>query len=148
MYERYGKHPLGSALGVFALALWSVYALYAALHYPDVLPSVLIGAFFGLLACLAVVSNFTYWRPTVLLASSAYLLIYAIQVFRMTAIRPDLPFFSALSFYYSVSWRVAIGAFEEKGFAGGLFHAYLEYVMPVLVVALIVVIGTSMRRAH
>ncbi|HSK31379.1 MAG TPA: hypothetical protein VLA17_15570, partial [Candidatus Limnocylindria bacterium] len=131
-------------------ALWSVYTLYAALRYPDVLTSVLIGAFFGLLACLALVFNFAYWRATVLLVSCVYLLIYSIQVVRMTAIRPDLPFFSALAFYYSTSWRVAIGAFEEKGLAGGLFHAYLEYAMPVLVIALILVISTSMRheRAH
>jgi hypothetical protein len=146
MSERYGNHPLASVQGVFALALWSIYSLYAALHYPEVLPSVLIGAFFGLLACLAVVFNFTYWRSTVLLASSVYLLIYVIQVFRMTAIVTDLSFLPALSFYYSVSWRVVIGAFEEKGLLGGLTHAYFEYVMPVLVVALISVILISSRR--
>jgi hypothetical protein len=146
MSEHYVKHPLASAQGLFALALWSFYTLYAALQYPDVLPSVLIGAGFGFVACLALVFSFRYWRSTVLLASAVYLLIYGIQVFRMTAIRPDLPFFSALSFYYSVSWRVAIGAFEEKGMLGGLVHGYLEYVMPVLVVALILVIVTSSRR--
>jgi hypothetical protein len=146
MSEHYVKHPLASAQGLFALALWSFYTLYAALQYPDVLPSVLIGAGFGFVACLALVFNFRYWRSTVLLASSVYLLIYGIQVFRMTLIRPDLPFLSALSFYYSVSWRVTIGAFEEKGMLGGLVHGYLEYVMPVLVVALILVIVTSSRR--
>jgi hypothetical protein len=44
MSNRYRNHPLASAQGVFVLALWSVYSLYAALSYPDVLTSVLIGA--------------------------------------------------------------------------------------------------------
>ena len=69
-----------------------------------------------------------------------------IRIVRMTAIAKDLSFLSALLFYYSVSWRVAIGAFEEKGLVGGLTHAFLEYVMPVLVVALIVLILISSRR--
>jgi hypothetical protein len=146
MSKHYGKHPLASVPGVFALALWSVYLLYAALYYPDVLTSVLIAGFFGLIACLAVVFNFTYWRSTVLLASSVYLLLYVIRIIRMTAIAKDLSFLSALSFYYSVSWRVAAGAFEEKGLVGGLTHGFLEYVMPVLVVALISVILISSRR--
>jgi hypothetical protein len=64
----------------------------------------------------------------------------------MTWIAKDLSFLSALSFYYSVSWRVAIGAFEEKGLLGGLTHVFVEYVMPVLVVALIAVILISSRR--
>jgi hypothetical protein len=146
MSEHYGNHPLASVQGVFALTLWSVYLLYAALYYPDVLTSVLVAGFFGFVACLAVVFNFTYWRSTVLLASSVYLLLYVIRIVRMTAIRPDLPFFSALSFYYSVSWRVATGAFEERGLVGGLTHALVEYAMPVLVVALISVILISSRR--
>jgi len=148
MSEDYGNHPLASVQGVFALALWSVYSLYAALYYPDVLTSVLIAALFGFVACLAVVFHFTYWRAAVLLASSVYLLLYAIRVVRMTAIAEDLSFLSALFFYYSVSWRVTIGAFEEGGWVGGSIHAFLEYVMPVLVVALISVILISSRRKH
>jgi hypothetical protein len=132
--------------GVFAFAVWSVYTLYVALYYPDVLTSVLVAGFFGFVACLAVVFNFTYWRSTVLLASSVYLVLYVIRIVRMTAIVEDLSFLSALSFYYSVSWRVATGAFEEKGLVGGLTHAFLEYVMPVLVVAVILVILISSRR--
>jgi hypothetical protein len=132
--------------GVFALTLWSVYLLYAVLYYPNVLTSVLIAAVFGFAACLALVFNFKYWRFTVLLASSVYLLLYVIRIVRMTAIRPDLSFFSALSFYYSVSWRVVVGALEEKGLLGGLIHAFLEYVMPALVVALITVILLFLRR--
>jgi hypothetical protein len=146
MSEHYANHPLASVQGVFAIAVWSVYLLYAALYYPDVLTSVLIAGFFGLVACLAVVFNFTYWRSTVLLASSVYLLLYVIRIVRMTAIAKDLSFLSALSFYYSVSWRVATGAFEEKGLVGGLTHAFLEYVMPVLVVVLISVILISSRQ--
>lgn len=146
MSQHYGTHPLASVQGVFALALWSLYSLYAALYYPNVLTSVLIGSFFGFVACLAVIFNFTYWRSTVLLASSVYLLLYVIRIVRMTAIAKDFSFLSALSLYYSVSWRVATGAFEEKGLVGGLIHAFLEYVMPVLVVALISVILISSRR--
>ena len=146
MSEPYRNHPLASVQGVFALALWSVYSLYAALYYPDVLTSVLIGAFFGFVASLAVVFNFTYWRLTVLLASSVYLLLYVIRIVRMTAIAKDLSFLSALSFYYSVSWRVAAGAFEEKGWVGGLTHVFLEYAMPILVIALILVILLFSRR--
>jgi hypothetical protein len=146
MSEHDANHPLASVQGVFAIAVWSVYLLYAALYYPDVLTSVLIAGFFGLLACLAVVFNFTYWRSTVLLASSVYLLLYVIRIVRMTAIAKDLSFLSALSFYYSMSWRVATGAFEEKGLVGGLTHAFVEYAMPVLVVALISVILISSRQ--
>jgi hypothetical protein len=64
-----------------------------------------------LLACLAVVFNFAYWRATVLLASFVYLLLYVIRIVRMTAIAKDLSFLSALSFYYAASWGVATGAF-------------------------------------
>ncbi|MGB7949060.1 MAG: hypothetical protein WCH75_15350 [Candidatus Binatia bacterium] len=146
MSERHGKHPLTSAQGLFAFALWSFYSLYAALSYPDVLTSVLIGALLGVLACLALVFNFACWRAAVLLASSVYLLLYVIRIVRMTAIAANLSFLSALAFYYSVSWRVTAGAFQEKGLAGGLIHAYLEYAMPVLAIALILVILFSWRR--
>jgi hypothetical protein len=148
MSNRFGNHPLASGRGVFALALWSVYSLYAPLSYPDVLTSVLIGAFFGFIACLAVVFNFSYWRFTVLLASFVYLLLYGIRIVRMTAIAKDLSFLSALSSYYSVSWRVTAGAFEEKGWLGGLTHVFLEYAMPILVIALILVIQIFSRPRH
>ncbi|HXV82150.1 MAG TPA: hypothetical protein VEG60_19940 [Candidatus Binatia bacterium] len=146
MSEHYANHPLASVQGVFAIAVWSVYLLYVALYYPNVLTSVLIAGFFGLLACLAVVFNFTYWRSAVLLASSVYLLLYVIRIVRMTAIPKDLSFLSALFFYYSVSWRMTTSAFEEQGLVGGLTHAFLEYVMPLLVVALISVISISSRQ--
>jgi hypothetical protein len=148
MSNRSGNHPLASARGVFALALWSVYSLYAALSYPDVLTSVLIGACFGFIACLAVVFNFRYWRFTVLLASFVYLLLYVIRIVRMTAIAKDRSFLSALSSYYSISWRVAAGVFEEKGWLGGLTHVFLEYAMPILVIALILAILIFSRPRH
>jgi hypothetical protein len=140
------KHPLATVEGVFGLILWSVYSLYVALYYPDVLTSAVIGGLFGLLACLALVFNFVYWRAVVVIASSVYLLLYVIRIVRMTAIAGDLSFLSALSFYYSASSRVTIGAFEEKGWAGGVTHAFLEFAMPVLVVALIIVSLMSARR--
>ena len=140
------KHPLATVPGVFALVIWSFYSLYVALYYPDVTTSTLLGGVFGLLACLTLVFNFVYWRAAVVVASSAYLLLYVIRVVRMTAIPGDLSFLPALSFYYRISWRVTIGAFEEKGWMGGFIHAFLEFAMPVLVVALLIVTLMSARR--
>lgn len=141
------KHPLTTGPGLFAFILWLAYALYVAVYYPDVLTSALVGSLFGLLACLAVLFNFGYWRAAVMLASTVYLSLYVIRIVRMTAIPGDLSFLSALSFYYKVSWRVTLGAFEERGWAGGIVHAFLEYAMPALVVvALVIVILLSSRR--
>ena len=141
------RRPLASAPGALALATWSVYVLCAVfLYYPDFLASMLIAGFLGLIACAAVVFNFKYWRATVELASFLYLLIYAIQIIRMITMTTDVSVLSALSFYYSASWQVAIGMFQEKSMAGGLAHVFLEYVMPALIVALIAVTLTSRRR--
>ena len=148
MSKPQGRHPLKSAPGLFAFVLWSVYSLDAALNYPDILTSVLVGALFGLFACVALAVNFQYWRAAVLLASSVYLVLYVVRIVRMTAIRPDLSFLSALVLYYGASWRVVAGTFEEKGWAGGLTRGFLEYAMPVLVLALIAVIVFSRPREH
>ena len=146
MSETSQRHPLATAPGALTLATWSVYVLCAViLYYPDFLASVLIAGFFGLVACAAVIFHFKYWRATVVLASSVYLLLYAIRVIRMTTMTTDLSFLSAVSFYYSASWHVAIGMFQEKSMAGGLAHAFLEYVMPALIVALIAVTLISRR---
>jgi hypothetical protein len=146
MFENKENHPLASAPGMLVLAAWSIYVLGAVfLYYPDFLASVLIGGFFGIVACAAVVSNFRYWRSVVVVASSVYLLLYGIRVIRMTGMTTDLSFLSALSFYYSASWQVAIAMFQEKGTAGGLTHAFLEYVMPVLMAALIAVVLVTRR---
>ncbi len=147
MSEHSQRHPLASAPGALALATWSIYVLCAVfLYYPDFLASVLIAGFFGLAACAAVVFSFKYWRATVVLASSLYLLLYAIRVIRMTTMTIDLSFPSALSSYYSVLWLVTTSMFQEKGMAGGLAQAFLEYIMPVLMIALVAAFLVSLRQ--
>jgi hypothetical protein len=146
MFKNDGKHPLATAPGILALAAWSMYVLGGVyLYYPAFLASVLIAGFFGLVACAAVVANFKYWRSTVVLASAIYLLLYVIKVIRMTGMTADTSFLSALSFYYSALWQVGAAMFQEKGLAGGLTQAFLEYVMPVLMIALIAVVLVSRR---
>jgi len=145
-----GRLPATSTPGVVALATWSAYVLLAAFFYaPDYPPSVLTIGFCGLLAGLAVVLNFAYWRLVVVMASIVYLLFYAVRVLRMVALTSGfelsaLP--SALTFYYSSSWRVTIGLLQEQGVAGSLAHGYIEYAMPILSVALIVLVWMTWRR--
>jgi hypothetical protein len=146
MADNRGNHPLASVSGVFALVVWSAYSLYVAFNFNDALASVIIGGVFGFVACAAMILNFRYWRFSVLLASAVYLLLYVIRIVRMIAMTADIPFLPALSFYYSMSWNVASGVFQEKGMVGGLTHAYFEFVMPVLVVAIIAAILISSRR--
>jgi hypothetical protein len=147
MSEYSGRHPLARPHGALAFAAWSLYILCAVLlYYPDFLASVLIAGFFGLLACAAVAFNFRYWRATVVLASSVYLLLYAIRIVRMTALTAGASFLSAVSSYYSILWQVIAGTFQEKGMAGGLAQIFLEYVMPVFAVILIAVALISQRQ--
>ena len=144
MSEYSKKHPLTGETGVSVFAIWLIYILCSVyLYYPDFLASVLIAGFFGILACAALGFNFKYWRATVVLAASVCLLLYAIRVIRMTMMTIDLSFLSALSFYYSASWSVAAGMFQEKGMAGGLMHGFLEFIMPLLVVG---TIGVTLLR--
>ena len=146
MPELRENHPLASVPGVLALAAWSLYVLCAALYFlPDLPPTELVNGCFGIAACLAAAFNFRYWRATALTASSLYLVLYAVRVFRMTALTADLPFPSALSLYYAMSWQVGVGAFQEKGTVAGLAYAFLQYAMPVLMVALIAAILISRR---
>ena len=136
----HGPRPLASVPGVSALAVWSVYLLLALASIPDVPYRMMINSCFGLLACLAVILDYKHWRYAVLLASSIYIVVYAIQVIRMAGMMLDpekSSFLSTLSFYYSASWSVANGVFLERGVVAGLMHGFLEYVMPVLSVALI-----------
>lgn len=49
-----------------------------------------------------------------------------------------------LSRHYSTLWLLMVGAYRERGVVQGAMNAFLEYVMPVLVVALI--IATAMPR--
>ena len=136
------NHALASVPGISALAVWSVYLLLALVSIPDVPYRMMINSCFGLLACVAVILNYRRWRFAVLLASCVYVVVYAILVVRMAGMTLDpdkTPLLSTLSFYYSASWSVANGIFLERGVAAGLMHGFLEYVMPVLSVALIAV---------
>jgi hypothetical protein len=149
MDERHGKHPLTTVPGVFALVLWSIYLLLALKNLPDLPHRVLISGSFGLAACLAVVLKFKYWRGVVLLASSVYLVTYAVLVTRMALMVTGggTSFLSALSFYYANGWVYAAGTFQEKGFVDGLAYGFLEYAMPVLSVILILTTLMSRRSA-
>jgi hypothetical protein len=152
MEEKHRQHPIASVPGALAVAVWSGYMLLAAFFYsPDIPLSVWPIGFFGLLACLAVILNFAYWRLIVILASSVYILFYATRVARMVAMTSDfnlssLP--STLYFYYSASWSVTVGMLQERGVAGGLTHGFLEYAMPVLSLALIAMMVMSRRSAR
>ncbi len=138
MAEYARRHPLSSAPGALALGTWTIYILCAlVVYYPNFLASVLIAGFFGLIACAAVVFGFRYWRATIVVASGAYLLLYAIKVIRMTAQTPDGSFLSAVSSYYGFLWQVNMAALQEKGLTGGVPQLFLEYGMPVLAVVLL-----------
>jgi hypothetical protein len=146
MSEHSANHPLTSLPGVLTIAAWALYVLSAVLYYPEFPPSVLVTGGFGIAACLAVAFNFKYWRAVVVLACSLHLVLYVIRVIRMTGLTTDASFLSAVSFYYSASWSLAASMFQEKGLMGGLTHAFLEFVMPVLMVALIAIALASRRR--
>jgi hypothetical protein len=152
MDKEHGPYPIASVPGALAVAVWSVYALLAAFFYsPDIPLSVWPIGFSGLLACLAVILNFGYWRLIVILASSVYLSFYATRVMRMVALTPDfgistLP--SSLAFYYGSSWHVTVAMLQERGVAAGLSHGFLEYAMPVLSLALIGLALMSRRSKH
>jgi len=143
------QYPIASVPGALAVAVWSVYVLLAAFFYShDIPPSVLTIGIAGILACLAVVLNFAYWRLIVILASAVYFSFYVTRVIRMIALTPDfglssLP--SGLAFYYGSSWHVTVGMLQERGVARGLTHGFLEYAMPVMSVALIALILMSRR---
>lgn len=134
-------HPATGAAGMLALSAWALYVAAAAyFYYPDYPPSVWVIGGCGIFACLAVGSNFAYWRVVVILASCVYWLFYAIRVMRMIALTSgfeisSLP--STLAFYYSSSWRVTAGMLGEKGVAESFMHGYIEYAMPVLSFVLI-----------
>jgi hypothetical protein len=137
-----GAVPAKSTTGALALATWILYVLLAAIfHYPDYPASVWPIAGSGILACLAVALSFRYWRLVIILASGVYLLFYAVRVLRMVALTSGFEISSvptALFFYYISSWQVTVGMLQERGLTGSLMHGYIEYAMPVLSVALIV----------
>ena len=144
----YEDRAVTTAAGLLALVVWSIYVLLSLASIPDVPYRMVINSFFGLLACLAVLFNFRYWRSAVVLASGVYLTVYVVQLVRMTnmmASSDASSLFTALSFYYSASWTVATGVFIERGVLGGLAHGFLEYAMPILVVLLIILAAISRR---
>jgi hypothetical protein len=149
MENAYQDRALSSIAGIFALALWCIYILLMLASIPDVQYRVMINSFFGLLACVAVVVNFRYWRLSVLLACCVYLVTYVVLIARMTSMMAgsDTPLLSALAFYYTASWAVATGVFVERGAASGLAHGFLEYAMPILVVVLLL-LTLMPRRAQ
>lgn len=145
-----GRHPAAGVPGALALAAWSAYVLLAAYYYaPDYPPSVLTLGSCGLAVGLAVTLNFAYWRLIVVLASILYWVFYAVRVLRMVALTSGfevsaLP--STLAFYYGNSWRVTVGLAEERGVAASVAHGYIEYAMPILTAALIVLVWMHWRR--
>lgn len=143
-----GRHALASAPGALALATWSIYILSAVvLYYPNFLASILIAGFFGLVACAAVVLNSRYWRATVELASSVYVVLYVVRVLRMiTMTAPDQSFLSSLGVYYGMLWPVTAGVFQEKGMIGGSAQVFFEYAMPPLVILVAVMVLASRRQ--
>jgi hypothetical protein len=150
MNGRYENRALATGPGLLALAVWIVYLLLALSNLPDLPHRVLISGFFGLLACVAVLLNYRHWRVAVLLASCVYLVTYAVLVTRMAMMVTDqgASLVSALSFYYSTSWQVSTGVFQERGFLGGLAHVFLEYLMPLLNIVLIALTLMSRRPKH
>jgi hypothetical protein len=144
-----GTHPITSVPGVLAIGAWASYFGLAIARSFDVPTWVLIAIAFGVLSCVALAVGYRHWRLTVLLASSTYLLLYADRVINLAVSVTDVEkssLFSALTFYYSTSWRVTSLAFRDRGVFDGSAHAFLEYVMPVLMVILIAV--TLFSWAH
>ena len=137
-----GQHPAKSARGALALAAWALYVgLASVFYYPDYPASFWPLAGAGILALLAVAVNFGYWRLVVVLASCVYLLFYAARIGRMVVLTSgfeisSLP--SALVLYFKSLWMVTTVMVHEKGVAASLMHGYIEYVMPILSLALIV----------
>ena len=143
------RPALATPLGISALAVWSIYLLLMLVSLPDVQYRVYINDFFGILAVLAIVLNFRRWVAAVIAASLVYLVTYAVLVVRMAGMMSDpdktsLP--AALAAYYGASWMVATGVFIERGMWGGLMYGFLEYAMPLLVVALLLAAAPRYAR--
>src|ERR1043165_3930973 len=121
---------LASFSGWLALVAFAIYALIAAWQYPVVLPSVLVAAGFGVLACIAVLARFRYWRLTVLLAVVVYLAVYGLRVGRMALMGAEAvksSVLSGLTSYYGMMPQLTTAAFQENGVPGAAAHIYLEY---------------------
>lgn len=144
------RHAAGTPAGALTLAAWLLYIVsITILYYPNFLASLLTAAFFGLLACAAVLFGFRYWRATVVLSVIVYAVVYVVRVIRMTGMTtPDSSFLSSVTSYYAILWQVSLGVFQEKGMTGGLAQLFLEYAMPVLAVVLLVLVRTSRRSSR
>ena len=130
-----------SVPGILVLAVWSVYVLLIVLRLPDWSGWAITSSICGVLTCLAVITNFRYWRATAILASLVYVGFYAAHIIRLAALAGELEkpsLLATLSRHYSTSWMLTNGMFLERGVFWGSVHAFLEYAMPVLVVALII----------
>ena len=142
-----GDHPARSAAGALTLAAWGLYILAAALFYaPDYPASVWPIAGAGVLAGLAVGANFGRWRLAVILASCVYLAFYVVRVLRMVALTSGFEISSlptAIVLYFRSLANVTNGMLHDRGVAASLMHGYIEYAMPVLSLALIVL---AMRK--
>jgi hypothetical protein len=93
-----------------------------------------------------VVFGFRHWRAAIVLASSVYLVLYAIRVVRMATMTTGISFTSAVASYYSFLSTVTAGIFAEKGTAGGVAQVFLEYVMPPSAVILLALAVLSSPR--
>ena len=148
MQSRQPSHPVATAAGAFAVALWAVYLLLAVKNLPDLPYRVVISGCFGLLACLGVLLRFKYWRAGIIVSVLVYLATYIVLVGRMATMvtGSGASLMSAVGFYYTNSWVVAQGTFQERGAIDGAAHAFLEYGMPVLSVVLLIVALMSRRQ--
>ena len=130
------------------LGVWSVYVLLIVLRLPDWSGWAITSSILGVLACVAVIVNFRYWRATAILASLVYVGFYTAHIIRLAALAGELEktsLLATLSRHYSTSWILTNGVFLERGAIQGSMHAFLEYVMPILVVVLIVAAAMSRR---
>ena len=148
MDHAYEDRPLTQFAGLLALAVWAIYIVLTLASIPDVPYRMMINSACGLMVCAALIANFRYWRAVVLLACGVYVVVYVVQLARMTGMMAggdSASLLSALAFYYSASWTVAPGVFLERGMLSGLIHGFLEYAMPLLVLVMIAVTLASRR---
>ena len=150
MQARHASHPIATAAGAFAVALWAVYLLLAIKALPDLPYRVMISGTFGLLACLGVLLRFKYWRAGIIVSVLVYLATYVVLVGRMATMvtGSGASFLSAVGFYYTNSWVVARGTFHERGAVDGAAHLFLESGMPALTLILLVVALMSRSRRN
>ena len=133
------SHSIRTVPGILILAVWSIYVLLNVARLPDWSGWAITSSICGLVACAAVVVNFRFWRATAILASLVYVGFYAANIIRLAGLAGgQASLLDTVSRHYSTSWILTNGVYLERGFFWGSVHAFLEYVMPVLVVVLII----------